>query len=263
MLKRIRVMTCLLLAVTGSRCLADGYPPAQVALSHERLSLAQAAPQQQAQPTLPERVANLKAWMTASQQQLRTYQWIETTVVLSKGEEKSRKQNTCYYGADGKVQKVPIGDAAEEKSGGPPGILIPGKLIKKGMAKKKEEMTAYMQSAVQLVQSYVPPDPALIQRSMQAGKVSLDMLEPNRRLRLTFGDYLKAGDKLSMDMELPTNRLLGVSVSSYLDSPSDAVQLTVTMSVLPDGTIYTAGTVLNAPAKELTVKVDNSGYRKM
>ena len=26
-----------------------------------------------------------------------------------KGEEKSRKQNRCYYGADGKVQKVAMG----------------------------------------------------------------------------------------------------------------------------------------------------------
>ena len=38
-----------------------------------------------------------------------------------KGEEKARKQNRCYYGADGKVQKTPIaGDApqAAAESGG-------------------------------------------------------------------------------------------------------------------------------------------------
>ncbi len=39
---------------------------------------------------------------------LAQYQWIETTVISLKGEEKSRKQNQCYYGADGKVQKVPV-----------------------------------------------------------------------------------------------------------------------------------------------------------
>jgi hypothetical protein len=34
------------------------------------------------------------------------------------------------------------------------------------------------------------------------------------------------------------------------------------MSTLPDGTIYTAKTVLNAPAKGVTVTVENSGYHK-
>jgi len=32
--------------------------------------------------------------------------------------------------------------------------------------------------------------------------------------------------------------------------------------VLPDGTIYTARTTLNVKAKEMTVTVENSGYRR-
>ena len=61
---------------------------------------------------------------------------------------------------------------------------------------------------------------------------------------------------------MPTNRLLGMQVSSYLDSPEDAVVLNVEMGVLPDGTIYAAKTTLNAKAKEMTVTVENSGYRR-
>lgn len=37
----------------------------------------------------------------------------------------------------------------------------------------------------------------------------------------------------------------------------------VGMGVLPDGTIYTAKTVLYAQAKGLTVTVANTGYRKI
>jgi hypothetical protein len=40
------------------------------------------------------------------------------------------------------------------------------------------------------------------------------------------------------------------------------VLLDVGMGVLPDGTIYTARTVLDAKAKGLTVTVENTGYRK-
>ena len=44
-------------------------------------------------------VAALKNSMIASQQDLRTYQWVETTTVLVNGEQKSYKEESCYYGA--------------------------------------------------------------------------------------------------------------------------------------------------------------------
>jgi hypothetical protein len=106
----------------------------------------------------------------------------------------------------------------------------------------------------------VPPDPARIQQVIGAGKFSAS--PSGQQVRLDFKDYLKAGDTLSMKLEMPTNRLLGINVSSYLDSPADPVLLDVGMGVLPDGTIYTAKTVLDAKAKGLTVTVENTGYRK-
>ena len=67
---------------------------------------------------------------------------------------------------------------------------------------------------------------------------------------------------MAFDIELPSNRLLAVTVASYLDSPKDTTNLNVTMSVLPDGTIFAERTVLNAPAKGLNVSIDNTGYRR-
>ena len=49
----------------------------------------------QATPAVQEHVATLKATLAASQAALRQYEWIETTIVLFKGEEKSRKQHRC------------------------------------------------------------------------------------------------------------------------------------------------------------------------
>jgi hypothetical protein len=60
------------------------------------------------QPTLPERIAMLKATFASSQANLRSYEWIETTVISLNGEEKSRKQQRCYYGADGALQKIVV-----------------------------------------------------------------------------------------------------------------------------------------------------------
>jgi hypothetical protein len=58
------------------------------------------------QPTAADRVISLKATLAQSQMVLRQYEWLETTVVNVKGEDKSQKQERCYYGADGKLQKV-------------------------------------------------------------------------------------------------------------------------------------------------------------
>jgi hypothetical protein len=199
----------------------------------------------------------LRQWLQASQAQLRGYEWIETTVVSVKGEEKSRQQKRCYYGADGVLQKVQVGEPPAQPS------APRGPLRKAIVESKKEEMTAYMKSAVELVHGYVPPDPNAIQTATQAGRLAVQMLDPGRRIRLDFSDFKKPGDELGVEIETPTNRLLGLTVNSYLDAPADAVSLNVAMSVLPDGTIYTQRTQLDAPAEQLAVVVENSGYRHL
>lgn len=226
------------------------------------LAQAPAGPAGQAQPSPQQRAAMLKQWLQASQAQLRAYEWVETTVVSKGGAEKSRKQKRCYFGADGKVQKIDLQPSAEQNSG-PPGILPLGRLAKRAAEHKKEEMTEYMHKAVDLVHGYIPPDPANIQAAINNGKLSMQVLDPGRRVQLNFADYLKASDSLGVQIETPTNRLLGVAVNSYLDTPEDAIALNVTMSVLPDGTIYTARSVLDAKAKDISVTVENGGYRRM
>lgn len=227
------------------------------------LALAQQAPAaQQAQPTPQQRAAMLKQWLLASQNQIRAYEWVETTTHSKDGEEKSSIQKRCYYGVDGKLQKVVLHQTAEQKKG-PPGILPLGRLAKKAAENKKQAVTDYMRSAEELVHKYIPPVPDLIQQSINSGKLGIQVLQPGRMVRLTFAGYLKPGDSLGADIELPTNRLLAVTVASYLDSPQDAIALNVTMSVLPDGTIYPARSSLDAKAKGLNVTVENAGYRRI
>ena len=77
----------------------------------------------QTPPSPDQLVAALKQNLAEGQKKLRQYQWIETTAISLKGEEKSRKQQRVYYGADGKLTKVPMGEPkpAAEPSGGRPG----------------------------------------------------------------------------------------------------------------------------------------------
>jgi hypothetical protein len=209
----------------------------------------------QAQPTPQQRAAAIKQQLQASQAKLRAYEWIETTVVSKDGQESARTQKRCYYGADGKLQKITLEQTAKKPAGGP--------LMRHAAEEKKKEMTAYMQSAAELRHSYVPPIPSLMQRSIDSGKVAVQMVEPGRRARLNFGDYLKAGDALGIEIDIATNRPLGLGVSTYLDSRDDPVALAVTMSSLPDGTIYVQRSQLEAKAKGIQVVVENAGYRRL
>jgi hypothetical protein len=204
------------------------------------------------QPTAQERVVALKASLAASQAILKQYEYVETTVISLKGEEKSRQMNRCYHGADGKVQKVPLTTPPpEEKKRG-----LRGKIVEA----KKEEMTDYMKSAVALVKQYVPPDQAKIQAAKDAGKVSVSP-QAGQRVRLTFADYVKPGDSLVLELDLASNRPLEAKVSSYLDSKDDAVTLDVRFSTLDNNATYASTIALDAKAKNLAVNVENSGYR--
>ncbi len=197
----------------------------------------------------------LKATMAASQIVLKQYEWVETTIVSLKGDEKSRKQERCYYGADGGVQKVLLTQSA-------PAPKKRGFFRRKIAESKQEELTDYMKSAVSLVKIYVPPSPARIQAAKDMGKVSIEILQPGKRARLNFRDYEKLGDNLGVEVDLVKNRPLGLKVSTYLDDAADAVTLDVRMGQLNDGTTYPSNVTLDARAKNLKVTVTNSGYRK-
>lgn len=207
------------------------------------------------QPSVEERVAALKASLALSQAVLKQYEWVETTVISLKGEEKSRQLNRCYHGADGGVTKVPLTTPPpQQKKRG-----LRGKIVEN----KKEELTEYMQQAVELVKSYVPPDPARIQAAKEAGKVTVDILKKGERVRLNFRDYVKPGDTLGVEIDTAGNRLLGLKVGSYLENAKDPVTLSVKFAQLADGTSYAQTTKLDATKKKVKVQVDNAGYRKM
>ena len=213
----------------------------------------------QGAPGPDQHVAALKQSLQESQQRLRQYEWIETTVISLKGEEKSRKQQRCYYGADGRLQKVPIGDAPQQDQGGG---RRGGRLKQKIVEKKKGEMQDYMERAGNLVHLYVPPSPGQIQSARDAGKVAIRPLA-QERARLEFSDYLQAGDRLGIEVDTTANRLLGLTVATYLEKPEDAVTLDVRMGTLSDGTGFTEETTFDAAAKQIRVVIQNSGYRPL
>src|SRR5271170_4422954 len=69
-------------------------------------------------PELQEKIAAVKQAAAENKQKLRQYQWIETTQLTLKGDDKPSSQKLCQYGPDGQVQKTAIGAPPQQPSGG-------------------------------------------------------------------------------------------------------------------------------------------------
>jgi len=244
---------------------------ALVALAVLLLSLPLPAQQPDAaakQQMIQEKVAALKQSLAQNQAALKQYSWTESTEISLKGEVKKKEQKECHYGPDGKVVKTPIAGGEppkqeqEQAGGGRRGRRGGGAVKEKVVEKKVGELKDYMQDVVALVHQYVPPDPAKIQAAVKAGKAAPERSAEGGLTALTFSDYAKAGDKVSLGFDPAAKKIRSYNVASYLEKPEDAVTLAVSFDSLPDGTNYPKETVLDAKAKQIQVKISNSGHKK-
>jgi hypothetical protein len=208
-------------------------------------------------PTLKEKVAELKQSVAANQTKLHAYQWTQTTQVALKGETKKDSEDMCRYGPDGKVQKTPIGAPPA------PGKPLPTRGLKgKIVQKKVGEMKDYTDRLKSLVSHYAPPNPEMIQAAIKAGKSSLDV--SGGIATINFADYYKPGDKVTFAFDTSEKKLQSYDVNTYLDDPKkDIVTLTNQFASLPDGTNYLQQTVLDAQGKQLKMTTTNSGNTKI
>ena len=202
---------------------------------------------------LQEKLGAAKQAAAENKQRLLQYQWIETTQLTLKGDQKPPTQNMCRYGPDGQVQKTPIGAPPQQPSG--------GKLKQRIVEKKKEEMKDYMQDVKAVLAMYVPPDPQRMQQAYQAGNVAINPVEG--AMNLVFTNYAQPGDKMTLTFDPAAKKITMLSVNTFMGDAKDKVSLQVHMGSLPDGTNYAQQTVLNASAKELVVTTTNSDYQKL
>jgi hypothetical protein len=202
---------------------------------------------------LQEKLAAVKQAAADNKQQLRQYQWTETTQLTLKGDPKPVTENLCQYGPDGQVQKTPIGAPPQQPSG--------GRMKQRIVEKKKAEMKDYMVDVKGLLSMYVPPDSQRMQQAFQAGKVSFN--PAGGLMNLIFTDYAQPGDRMTLTFDPATKKITSLNVNTYMGEAKDAVTLQVQMASLPGGPNYAQQTILNASAKQLVVTTTNSNYQKL
>jgi hypothetical protein len=174
-------------------------------------------------PELQEKLAAVKAVAAENKQQLRQYQWIETTQLTLKGDQKPPTENSCHYGPDGQVQKTPIGPPPEQPSG--------GRLKERIIEKKKAEMKDYMQDVKAVLAMYVPPDPQRMQQAYQAGNVALNPVPG--AVNLVFTNYAQQGDKMTLTFDTNAKKITSLNINTYMGEEKDVVTCTCRWAVFP------------------------------
>lgn len=204
---------------------------------------------------MQERVAEIKQAIAQNKQALAQYTWVEQLTISLKGEQRKQEHFQVRLGPDGKPQKTSL-----DPPPAPP--EHEGRLKKHIVEKKTEEYKDYADQIKALIQQYVPPEKDLIEQAREKGNI---MMGPAAgapgEYRLVFSNYIKQGDNMTLVIDKTQKDLVSLSIGTYLNDPSDAVNVTAAFARAPNGPNHVSGETINGVSKQLTIAIQNSNYQ--
>lgn len=241
--RHLPAITCVLWA---GMCLAQGpqqAPPPGPPPGPPQADMIQQKMQQMQQAT------------ARNEQQLHTYQWIETATATIDGNTKPGRQSICRYAPDSTLHKTPLGAPPQ------PPAARGGPLRKMMMEKKIQEVQDKMADVHALVGMYLPPNREKLKEAFAAHKLTFETNGSGSNA-IVIHDYAKPGDELRLMLNVSTMQIEHITVKSYFEKPKDVMTATVEFSSLGDGTIYPSMTSVNAPSKKLALTTVSSDFSK-
>jgi hypothetical protein len=205
-------------------------------------------------PQAEEKLMAIKQNMAANKQKLAQYTWQETETISIKGDVKDTKTYQVAM-VNGQQQKTLANDQKASSDG-----RREGRLKEHVVEKKTEEYQQYGQQIGALAKQYTTPDPERLMQAKQQGNLSI---QPGQgTVSLVIKSYVKPNDQVTMTISEQTKTPVSIQVNSYLNDPSDAVNINAQFAQLPDGTNHVATTTINGVSKQLMVQEQNSNYQK-
>ncbi len=205
------------------------------------------------------RVGELKESSTKNKEALAKYTWTERVTISLNGKERKQERFQVRMGSDGKPIKTPIDAPAQDQS------ARGGRLRQRIVEKKKEEFEDYAQSMKDLAQQYIPPEKDLIQDAYSKGNISITPGAGGApgRIQFLIRDYVRKGDSVTIIFDKDQKQLVSISIHSWIDDPTDIMNLSVRFEKLPDGPSHAAGATIEGVRKHLTVVTQNDNYRRL
>ena len=217
------------------------------------LLLAGAAGAKDADSEIQTRLETVATSIQRNEGALRQYSWTAQTWLRLKGQLTKTVKEICRFGPEGRLQKQPV---AAVKPAGPTGSR------RSSPDRKGEDLDNYMDRAVALIYSYLPLSAAKVESALHSGAAAIELGEGGQ-FQVAICDFLKPGDSVVLSFDPATDSLARVIVNSYLADRKDAVSFGAAFHSLPDGTYYTASTILNANSKQVQISIQNQDYRRL
>lgn len=206
-----------------------------------------------AQGMNPSQVA---AAIKANAQALKAFSWQQRTQIQLKGETKKVVINQMSYDGAGNQQKVKISEQPEPGQSQPSG----GRLKQRIVQKKTDEFKEMLEGIAGLVKSYTEIPHEQLQTAMQKASFSAGEGEMNGAVQISMSGVIQNGDsfKIWIDRQAMLFRRVAIN-TTYEQKP---VTVGANYAMLPSGEVYMAQAIVNYPAKQVVVEIDNMNYQR-
>ena len=208
-------------------------------------------------PELQQKVAEVKQAAAENKEALSHYSWQQQQTTAIKGNVKDTKLFQAHLSPGGQTEKVELQNTPTSSGGGG------GRLKRHIVEKKKEEYQDYGKQIAALSQQYAQPDPARIQQAFQQGNLTFGPAGVPGQMKILIRNYVKPNDQVTLLFDRQAKAIKSFQVATYLDDPTDVVNIGAQFSQLPDGTNHVATMQLNGVKKELLITMENSNYQKI
>jgi hypothetical protein len=190
---------------------------------------------------------NIGAWLQSNQDALQAYTHKRRTEITIKGRTRSRLDEIRYL--EGETHVTPL----EPAGANPRPRLRTGPVARKRVEKKAKQMREDAQQLTALLQQYLRPAPALLEKAH---------IERNgTSAKLTAQDVVRPKDSFTLTFDPGARQPQTISIRTDLDGKP--VTMDVSFARLPDGgPFYPAVATIAQPKTELRIRVENFDYTK-
>jgi hypothetical protein len=205
--------------------------------------------------------AKVAAAIQANAQALKAFVWQQRLQLQLKGETKKTTLNQMNYDVNGNQQKTLLSEQPSADSAPPPqtGGRLRGRVKQKVVAKKTGEFKEMMEGIAQLVKSYTELQPQQLQAALKQAAFSPGQGNMAGSVQIQMSNLIQQGDTLTIWIDEGTLLFRQIAiVSSYDHKPLTA---TANYATLPSGHVYMGQALVNYPAKEVVVQIDNLNYQ--
>jgi hypothetical protein len=200
--------------------------------------------------------AQVAANFKANAQALKSFTHQQRMQLQLKGDTKKVTLSQITYDMNGNQQKTLISEQPSPADAQPSG----GRLKQRIVAKKTDEFKQMMEDIRTLVMSYTELPPDQLKAAVQKGSVKLGQGDMNGAIEIDMTGVIQPGDSLTFWIDRTALLFRRVAIATTYEG--NPVTATANYSMLQSGQVYMSQAILNYPAKQVVVEIDNLNYQR-